>query len=248
MQSYLKAVGAIVALCLVAAACDIISGGGDDGGGDGETVTLTASADPSDAGSVDPDSAEFDPGTEIAVQASANDGWLFDSWSGDTSATDNPLVFVIEENTSLTANFREAQEAFRDSITVADGTNDITLDFGMAQSATDGYDDGLDVEAPPKPPEGAFFGHFVITDYNLVTDMRGVTTTSEEVWELNFAPEEGNTITLSWDINESNIKESLTLMDDPDNPSVEINMLEDNSYQVSDTSVNTLYIVFNDQD
>lgn len=229
-------------LLLVLGACDIVGGGNnDDDGGGSETVTLTTAVTPDGSGTVDPSEGEFETGQEITVQASANDGWIFDGWTGDIESADNPLVFTIEENTSLTANFRQTQSAFTDSLTVSDGTNQTRLALGMAENATEGYDDGLDVEAPPVPPEGAFYGQFAITDYNLLTDIRDVGQ-GTTVWTLEFAPSGSNSISLSWDIDDSNITGTLTLVDNVDNPTEEVNMLDSNGYNVG-SGTNTLYIV-----
>ncbi|MDZ7808791.1 MAG: hypothetical protein U5K71_17030 [Gracilimonas sp.] len=41
---------------------------------------LTTSAEPSEAGSVNPSSAEAEEGGSIQVTASANEHWVFESW------------------------------------------------------------------------------------------------------------------------------------------------------------------------
>ncbi len=48
-------------------------------------------------------------GTEIELTApAAEEGYVFYSWFGDISSTDNPLVFTIEEDvTTLRANYRQ---------------------------------------------------------------------------------------------------------------------------------------------
>ena len=44
-------------------------------------------------------------GTALNLTATPGTGWTFVDWSGDTSATTNPLPVVITQNRSLTANF-----------------------------------------------------------------------------------------------------------------------------------------------
>lgn len=221
------------------------SGGGDgDGDGNGEPVTynLTASANPSQGGSVDPSSGTFDEGEQVEITATAASGWSFAGWSGDITSDENPLTFEINQDTDLTASFEEDAEAFASQIQVSDGTYSETLIFGMDTDASSGYDSGLDNEAPPAPPEGSFYGHFVIQGYNLYEDYRPVQK-QQTVWELSFAPTSSNAISLSWDFSSSSHHGSLTLVDDVDNPSVQVDMGTESSYDVTDTSVNTLYII-----
>ncbi len=47
------------------------------------------------------------PGTEVGLRADPdpNNGYQFGSWSGDISGTQNPTTFVINDNSSVTANF-----------------------------------------------------------------------------------------------------------------------------------------------
>ncbi|MDZ7681183.1 MAG: hypothetical protein U5J63_05560 [Fodinibius sp.] len=63
------------------------------------------------------------------------------------------------------------------------------------------------------------------------------------VWELEFAPEGDRTISLSWDFSASKHVGRLVLTDDPDNPSFEIDMKSETSYEVTDQSVNRLYVI-----
>ena len=61
---------------------------------------------------------------------------------------------------------------------------------------------------------------------------------------LEFAPEEGNSLTLEWDFSEISHVGSLTLVDDPENPSLELDMKSNTSHSVS-SSTSVLYIVSN---
>lgn len=226
--------------------CSTLTGGDDEDDGDGETVTydLSVTASPTEGGSVDPSSGSFDEGEEVEVSATAAEGWTFSGWSGDINSSENPLTFSISQDTDLTASFEEGAEAeaFANQIQVSDGTYSEKLTLGMETGASAGFDAGLDDEAPPAPPEGSFYAHFVIQGYNLFKDYRPVQS-QQTIWELNFSPTSSNTISLSWDFSSSTHQGSLTLVDDFDNPSVQVNMSTESSYDVTDTSVNTLYII-----
>jgi len=45
------------------------------------------------------------PGSVVTLTATPSVGWNFTGWSGDTTATTNPLTLVITRNRSLTATF-----------------------------------------------------------------------------------------------------------------------------------------------
>ncbi|GJM64225.1 InlB B-repeat-containing protein [Persicobacter diffluens] len=61
----------------------------------------------SGAGSVSPSSGTFDANSVINLQATASEGWVFASWSGDISGTSNPISLNMNSNKSVTAIFEE---------------------------------------------------------------------------------------------------------------------------------------------
>lgn len=205
------------------------------------TYDLSVSATPSEGGSVSPESGTYEEGEQVQVTATAASGWSFAGWSGDVTSSDNPLTVTMNSDTDLTASFEENAKAYSNELMVTDGTYSETVTFGMNSNATSGYDSGLDDEAPPTPPEGSFHANFVISGYNLYDDYRPVQK-QQTVWDLNFSPSSSNSISISWDFSSSNHHGSLTLVDDVNNPSVEIDMSSQSSYNVSD-SVNELHII-----
>ena len=231
---------------LALAGCSEITGGDDedddDSNGDPTTYELTVNTAPSEGGSVDPESGTYEEGETVEVTASASDGWAFTEWTGSVNAADNPLTVEITEDTEITANFEQttSANAYSRELSITDGTNTEVLTWGMETDASDGFDDGLDNEAPPQPPEGSFYGHFAINAYNLFTDYRPVVT-ERTVWEIQFGPGDG-TVSLSWDLSDSNHQGSLTLTDALDNPSTEIDMSAQSSFEVPD-EVTTMYII-----
>jgi hypothetical protein len=52
-----------------------------------------------------PDQTEYIKGTGVTVTAIPLEGWLFSSWSGDTSTSSNPLVFTMNSSKTVTATF-----------------------------------------------------------------------------------------------------------------------------------------------
>lgn len=72
-----------------------------------DQYTLIVDVNPSGSGTVtlDPEQATYQFGSLVTLTPIANPGWLFLGWSGDVTATDNPLVITVEGETNITANF-----------------------------------------------------------------------------------------------------------------------------------------------
>ncbi|MFC1948830.1 hypothetical protein ACFLW0_01475 [Chloroflexota bacterium] len=52
-----------------------------------------------------PYTLDFDADSEIIVEAIPAFGYVFDSWSGDYTGTDNPATLTLDCSKSITANF-----------------------------------------------------------------------------------------------------------------------------------------------
>lgn len=205
---------------------------------------LVTGAVPEAGGIIEPASGMFDSGVTLEVSAIPQDGWEFVEWSGDTSFTGNPLQVTMNRDYNLTAHFNELPKAFSEQITVADGINSKTLTFGMHPDATAGFDSNIDTELPNMAPPGGFYRRFNIPDFALSEDFRAIQA-QQTVWEMEFSSQEGQNITLSWDLSGTAHVGTLVLTDDPQNPAFELDMKTNNSYEVTDTSINTLYIISN---
>jgi len=203
---------------------------------------LAVTTDPSDGGSVDPADGTYKHGEEVTIEATASEGWEFAGWSGGSSSDENPLTITITSDIKLTANFTQVAQSYSNTMEVSNGSYTEMLAFGMASGATAGFEDNYDEEAPPTPPAGSFYANFRIEGYNLFEDFRPVQN-QRTVWELNFGMGESNVITLSWDFSQSEYVGSLTLVDNPDNPSVEIDMSSQSNYKVINSSIDELFII-----
>lgn len=215
---------------------------------DGDLVNMTAKVKPAGIGTANPPVGTYSVGKKIKVEAvSHDDRYVFSGWTGDTTASENPLVFKISRDMNLVANYKIPVQAFSNRITVTDSMNTpMLLTFGMDSNATAGFDNGLDEELPPPPPDGSFYAQFNIPDFALSKDYRAVRT-QKTVWELEAAPQSGQNLTLSWDFSNSEQFGSLTLVDDPDNPTFQIDMKSDTLYHTTAGGTTTLYIISNIQ-
>jgi Divergent InlB B-repeat domain len=52
-----------------------------------------------------PNKANYASGETVRITATANTGYLFDTWTGDISGSDNPAVITMDANKSVAANF-----------------------------------------------------------------------------------------------------------------------------------------------
>jgi uncharacterized repeat protein (TIGR02543 family) len=71
----------------------------------GNTFALTTSTTGSGTVTQDPEADFYEPGTEVTLTAVANAGYVFDSWSGDTSGTDEVITVTMDEDKNITAQF-----------------------------------------------------------------------------------------------------------------------------------------------
>ena len=71
------------------------------------TYTLTIAA--SDGGTVSPSvgAHTYDDGTSVTVTASANTGYTFKNWSGESTSTNSTINITMNGNKTLTANFQQ---------------------------------------------------------------------------------------------------------------------------------------------
>ena len=233
----------MLVMVLIAVGCGPSNDAGEFPGGEVPVVTYTLSVgvSPADGGSVSPSSGEFEEGTEVSVEAVPTEGWIFDRWSGDIDSEENPLVFEIERNTSLTANFVNTESIYDGQITLEEGDRSLELMFGQAQGATDGFDEDHDVDAPPEPPSDVLNAWFEIDDLRLFHDFRS-STASYVKWELLYQTAEGGTLNVSWSIDEESLNGTLFLTDEQD--TFEVDMLFVNSHEFDAGDSGRLFITY----
>ena len=151
---------------------------------------------------------------ELQLTAIPNPNWSFSHWSGDVESTENPLQFTLDQNTEIFANFVISGTESGTQITVTDGQFISVLRFGQAEGATDNFDSGSDLEAPPPPPSGVLYAWFEGGERRLIRDFRNPFTSDVE-WELRIMPGENEIINLIWESDESD-SNNYTLYDESD--------------------------------
>lgn len=141
-----------------------------------DIVTLTVSS--TTGGSVicpGEGSYAYDRGDAVTIEAKADDGYHFTSWTGDSYSTANPLTITIGEDCEVVANFEpDAQQTF--SLTISSTAGDSVTDPGEG-----GFDYGpnTEVAVTATPDTDYYFSHWSGTaaDAGKVTDPYNASTT-----------------------------------------------------------------------
>lgn len=113
---------------------------------------LTTTAEPTEAGSVTPATAETEEGMSIQITANANEHWLFDRWGGDYSGTGNPGSILMNSDKRVTALFIKRDYPLTVTIT---GEGSVQEEI-VQQKATD-YEYGTTVQLTAVAEEGWVF-------------------------------------------------------------------------------------------
>lgn len=69
-------------------------------------VTLSVRVNPAGAGSIEPQSGEWEEGSSVTLSALANPNYVFESWTGDWNGAASPFVLVMDTDKMNTGNFR----------------------------------------------------------------------------------------------------------------------------------------------
>jgi len=135
---------------------------GDDssptGADDGEdntppaTYQLVVGADPVEAGSVTPESDEYDDGESVELTASPNDDWVFVEWEGDEAGTSNPVSVTMDSDKDITALFIKREYPLTVNI-----EGEGAVSERVVQEKTTDYEVGTTVELTANAAEGWVF-------------------------------------------------------------------------------------------
>lgn len=112
-------------------------------------LLITASAQPEGSGVVNPDSAIYGFGDQVQLEAVADTGYEFISWSGDTTGISNPLQLTITRDMNLVANFGPKVYSFTSSVEPPTG--------GIVEPSEGNYEWGTELSVAATPNEGFRF-------------------------------------------------------------------------------------------
>ena len=110
--------------------------------------TLTTSTN--GEGTVSPSSGEFEEGETVTLTSSPNNGWLFDSWSGDGSGTTGTISITMNSDKNVVGNFQRRDYPL--TVTVeGEGTVGERI---VSQPKTTDYPFETVIELTPIPSDG----------------------------------------------------------------------------------------------
>ncbi len=141
-------------------------------------LTVTAS----EGGSVDPESGNYASGTTVTITATADDGYKFVSWTGDTTGTSETIDVIMNADKSLTATFVESDDSVYYTLTVlteGEGTVEVT-------PSEDSYLEGTSVTLIATPASGYVFDSWS-GDASSTTDTLTITMDANMSVTANFA-------------------------------------------------------------
>ena len=133
---------------------------------------------------------------------------------------------------------------FAQNVTVDGGQgNAYDLIFGFSPDATDGFDDGTDVLAPPAPPPPAFDATLKWGDIRYYTKIVNGDSLDliEHIWDIQLQYDTNNTINLTWDNTGWSDLGTFVLQDAFDGAlGINIEMTDSTSLTLTNPAFNTL--------
>ncbi len=97
-----------------------------------------------------PNTATYSPGASVILTPSPNPGYVFTSWSGDATGTNNPLTVTMNSNKNITANFSLIGATYTLNVTAVNGNV-------VKNPNTPTYNPGVSVILTPTPNSGYEF-------------------------------------------------------------------------------------------
>lgn len=140
----------LVLMLFISISCS--SDSGSSGNSSNKSYTIEGTVTPSEAGTVTPENGEYEEGEQVEISAEANDLWIFSSWEGDLTGTENPTMVTVDRNMTFTALFEKLQYSL--NVMVEGGG---TVEENIIQSKITDYEIGTEVELNAVADEGWVF-------------------------------------------------------------------------------------------
>ncbi len=90
---------------------------------------------------------EYTEGTEVEVEATPEEGWYFQEWTGDHTSTEEEITVTMDEDKEITAHFQEEIENYTLTTNI-DGEGEVD-----AEPEQDEYEEGTEVTLTAQPDE-----------------------------------------------------------------------------------------------
>ena len=110
----------------------------------------------------------FSLGLDATLTATPSAGYIFASWSGDASSTDNPLTVTMDDSKSIGATFTEdTRDPDGDGLSNYQELVEFGTDPNDADSDADGYNDGQEQSEGTDPNDAASLPTRLVTILDL---------------------------------------------------------------------------------
>ena len=129
---------------------------------------------------------------------------------------------------------------FSNTINVSGGNTDYDLVFGFSPYATDGYDSGIDLYAPPAPPPPTFDAALFWDNNRYYTQILYGPTQDTVEWDIQLQYPEDNNIILTWNNTDWDTLRTFILQDAFGGDMINVDMTVDNSLILTEPAFNTL--------
>jgi hypothetical protein len=132
-------------------------------------------SNPTDGGTVRPDSGQFEAGSRISITASPTNGYRFAQWGTDASGSTNPLSVLVDKDMVIVGNFIKQYK-----LTVSVDPNS-----GTVSSSGGIYDSGSAINLAATPAFPYAFKNWVGADDNNVNPTK-VTMNADKSVSVNL--------------------------------------------------------------
>ena len=68
--------------------------------------TLSVTSNPTEGGTINPTTGEYEEGTEVTITVTPNSNYEFEKWSGSWSGSETPLTITMDSDKNLVGNFK----------------------------------------------------------------------------------------------------------------------------------------------
>lgn len=143
---------------------------------------VSITLNPTDGGTVSPNGGQFTEGQSVSFSVTPSENYIFKSWSGSNSSSDNPLKLIIDSNKNLTVNFEKKDtdgDGKPDDVDNCPNTpqGETVDEFGCSDSQKDTDGDGVmdNTDTCPNTPQGETVDENGCSESQKDTDGDGVT-------------------------------------------------------------------------
>jgi surface protein len=143
---------------------------------------LTVSSNPTEGGTINPISGEYEEGSEVTIRVTTNTYYEFDKWSGSWSGSESPLTLTMDGDKNLVENFK-LMDSDGDGVTddidqcksTPSGQSVDSNGCSESQKDTDGDTVTDDLDQCPDTPSGETADENGCSDSQKDSDGDGVT-------------------------------------------------------------------------